>query len=132
LHPAGAEAGARLACAEGTPLVVLELLRMADGQPISVVTTHFPAARFTGIEAQFEAHRSVTQALRHFGIEDYRRSFTRVSARLPGKEEAARLSQPLREPLIVVEGVNVAPQGCPIKYSIARCPAERLQVVMES
>jgi GntR family phosphonate transport system transcriptional regulator len=132
LCPASAEAAARLACAEGTSLVVLELLRMADGLPISLVTTHFPAARFTGIETQFEAHRSVTQALWHFGIEDYRRSFTRVSARLPRKEETGRLNQPVREPLIVVEGVNVDPQGCPIEYSIARCPAERLQVVMES
>lgn len=132
LRPAEAEAAARLQCEEGRPLIVLELLRMADGLPISLVTTHFPAARFAGIDRQFEAHRSITQALLHFGVQDYRRSFTRVSARLPGKEEAARLHQPPREPLLVVEGVNVDPAGCPIEYSIARCPAERLQVVMES
>ncbi len=132
LRPADAEVAARLQCMEGTSLIVLELLRMADGLPISLVTTHFPTARFAGIDQQFEAHRSITQALLHFGVRDYRRSFTRVSARLPGKEEAARLRQPPREPLLVVEGVNVDPTGTPIEYSIARCPAERLQVVMES
>lgn len=131
-RPAGAEAALRLGCAEGTPLLVLELLRMADGLPISLVTTHFPSPRFTGIDHQFGRHRSITQALRHFGIEDFRRSFTRVSARLPAREEAARLRQPPGEPLLVVEGVNVDPAGCPIEYSIARCPAERLQVVMEN
>ena len=64
----------------GAPLVRIEALRLADRTPICVGTTWLSAERFPGAGAIYERVRSTTKLLAHFGIRDYRRSSTKITA----------------------------------------------------
>ena len=81
--PASAEVAEALGLPEATPVEVLEILRRADGLPVSVTTSHLPASRFRGIEAAFRETNSITAALRMFGVADYTRRSTRIWTRMP-------------------------------------------------
>ncbi|WP_459698279.1 phosphonate metabolism transcriptional regulator PhnF, partial [Acidisoma sp. C75] len=91
--PAEQAVAEALDLAPGEPVLVLEILRRADGVPISLKTAHFPARRFPGLEACFRETHSLTEALRRFGITDYARRSTRIWTRMPSLEEARLLQQ---------------------------------------
>jgi GntR family phosphonate transport system transcriptional regulator len=130
--PADTDLAASLALDTGAPLISLEVLRRADGTPISIVTHHFPADRFAGIDEAYRRVKSITRALRDFGVEDYMRRTTRIWARMPVGKEAGLLSQSASRPVLITEALNVDMAGTPIEYGIARASAERLQVVVET
>src|SRR6056297_3575317 len=60
---------------------VYEGLSLSDGQPVALFRSVFPAERFPGLPAALERHRSVTAALAEFGIGDYTRASTRLTAK---------------------------------------------------
>src|SRR6202022_4409568 len=64
----------------GAPLVRIEALRLADRTPICVGTTWLAANRFPEAGRVFERARSMTKVLEHYGVRDYRRASTRVTA----------------------------------------------------
>ncbi len=53
----------------------------ADGRPVSRATIFFDAARFPGIEKAYAESGSITLALKSFGVPDYFRHSTLISAR---------------------------------------------------
>ena len=116
----------------GEPVLLLETLKSADGRPINLGSHHFPFRRFNGLAEAFKAEGSITAALRKFGIADYTRKVTRVTARMPEEEEARLLAQPRNRPVLITESVNVDESGTPIEYGIARFAADRVQFVFES
>lgn len=116
----------------GEPVLLLETLKSADGRPINLGSHHFPFRRFNGLAEAFKAEGSITAALRKFGVADYTRKVTRVTARMPEEEEARLLAQPRNRPVLITESVNVDESGTPIEYGIARFAADRVQFVFES
>src|SRR6201991_3902369 len=64
----------------GAPLIRLEALRLASNTPICIGTTWLSAERFPDFGEIYERVRSMTRALTHYGIKDYRRASTRVTA----------------------------------------------------
>ncbi len=116
----------------GEPVLLLETLKSADGRPINLGSHHFPFRRFNGLAEAFKAEGSITAALRKFGVADYTRKVTRVTARMPEEEEARLLAQPRNRPVLITESVNVDETGTPIEYGIARFAADRVQFVFES
>ncbi|HJS87691.1 MAG TPA: phosphonate metabolism transcriptional regulator PhnF [Acetobacteraceae bacterium] len=127
-EPAGAAAAA-LGIGEGTDIVVLERLGLADGCPVSLGTHHFPP-RLRGLR---EALREggITAALRAVGVDDYRRQVTRVTARMPTAAEADLLRTPRSRPLLVTENVNVDRHGTVVEFGVTRYPTPRVQIVFE-
>jgi len=121
-----------LALKRQATVVVLETLGEADGRPISLASHNFPAERFRGIDAAYAASGSISNALRRFGVADYARKTTRVTARLPEPDEAERLRQPVNRPVLVTESVNVDTAGQPIDYGIARFAGDRVQIVFNT
>jgi len=115
----------------GTKVVRLERLGLANGRPVSLATHHFPAARFPGLAAALRSAPTITEALSHEGISDYRRRVTRVTARLPHPHEAALLQTPRNRPLLVTENVNVDQNGAVVEFGISRYPTPRVQIVIE-
>lgn len=115
----------------GAPVVSLEHVRFADGQPIVVGAHYLPAERFSGFLEAYEATSSITDALARFGVSDYFRKSTRVTARLPDAEEMRLLNLPRSRPVLVTESINVDPEGAPIEYGIARFAADRVHLVFE-
>jgi GntR family phosphonate transport system transcriptional regulator len=116
----------------GEPVLLLETLKSADGRPINLGSHHFPFRRFNGLAEAFKAEGSITAALRKFGVADYTRKVTRVTARMPEEEEARLLAQPRNRPVLITESVNVDESGTPIEYGLARFAADRVQFVFES
>jgi len=128
--PADAQAAQALDISEGDPVVILEVLRRADGQPITLKTAQLPAARFKGIEIAYRETSSLTAALRQFGVVDYTRRSTRIWTRLPSPEEAVLLHQKPSQPVLVMETVDQDEAGRAVEYGMARAAGERLQVLV--
>jgi GntR family transcriptional regulator, phosphonate transport system regulatory protein len=128
--PATAEAAEALGLPAATPVMVLEILRRADGLPVSVTTSHLPASRFGGIDAAFRKTNSITAALRAFGVPDYTRRSTRIWTRMPTPEEAVLLRQRADLPVLVMESVNQDESGQAIEFGIARAAGQRLQLLV--
>lgn len=131
-QPASAEVAAALRLAPESPVIILEILRRVDGQPVSLKTAHLPAARFRGIDIAFRETHSLTASLRRFGVADYTRDSTRILARLPSPDEAVLLRQRATEPVLVMETVDQDEAGVVVEYGIARAASERLQILVTS
>jgi GntR family phosphonate transport system transcriptional regulator len=119
-----------LAIAPGDAVVMVERLGLADDLPVGVSTHYFPAT-LHGIADALTREPSITAALAAVGVQDYRRSRTRVSARLPNAAEAALLRTARNRPLLVCENINVDADGRVVELGYTRHPTPRVQVVFE-
>jgi GntR family phosphonate transport system transcriptional regulator len=131
VEPADGAIARRLKLAKGTPVVRLDFVRNASGVPLCAGTTWLPAARAPDAAKAYEASRSITRTLAAAGIRDYRRHSTRVTAAVADALEAARLDLAPGRPLLVVESVDVTPDGKPITTSTARFAADRVELMVE-
>lgn len=114
----------------GDAVVMLERLGLADDLPVSIATHWFPAT-LPGIADALARGSTVTAALAAAGVRDYRRSRTRVSARLPSAAEAALLRTARNRPLLVCENTNVDANGRIVELGLTLHPTPRVQVVFE-
>lgn len=115
----------------GTKVVLVEAVNLVDGRPISIVAHYFPHARFKGLDDVYRETRSITMSLRQFGVDDYFRKISRVSARLPDADDAHLLGMARAQPILYTESINVDQDDQPIEYSIGRSAGHRLQLVFE-
>jgi GntR family phosphonate transport system transcriptional regulator len=120
----------RLALEEGAAVIALDLLREADGVPLLVATSTFPAAVCPDIAAVVAETGSISMGLAAHGITDYRRAETRISAALADAGEAVLLDMAVGRPLLVVAAVDVDPQGRPVNATVSRCAADRIEFVV--
>src|SRR5262249_26860698 len=98
----------------GAPLICIESVRLADRTPISVSTSWLSAERFPGAGDIFAATRSMTKLLAHYGVRDYRRSTTRITATIADATDATHLNLPLGRPVLVVDATDVDTSGKPL------------------
>ena len=108
----------------------IETMSRADGHIVDHSTAYFPAARFPGLPAIYRRTQSVTQTLNEFGISDYVRKHTRVSARLPDAHTARLMKQPANRPVLHVQSINADPRGVPVQYGITRFSGDWVQLVL--
>lgn len=130
--PATTEVARALELDKGEPVIVLETLGEADGVRVCLASAHFPQTRFPGLDERFRETGSVTLALRHYGVLDYRRKSTHISSRLPTAREARMLRQAKTRPVLVTQSVNVDPREWPIEYCETRFASERVHFVIET
>lgn len=130
--PATTEVARALELEKGESVIVLETLGEADGVRICLASAHFPQARFPGLDGHFRETGSVTQALRHYGVMDYRRKSTHISSRLPSAREARMLRQAKTRPILVTESINVDPREWPIEFCETRFASERVHFIIET
>jgi GntR family transcriptional regulator, phosphonate transport system regulatory protein len=131
-EPATRDLARQLALKTGAPLIRIEALRLADRIPICVGTTWFSAERFPEAGRIYERVRSTTKLLAHYGIRDYRRASTRVTAGIVDATDAAQLDLPLGRPILVVDSTDVDADGRPLLTTHARFAAERVEFLVES
>jgi len=122
----------RLELVPGTELVRLDTRRFADRTPISRGTTWFPAARFPEAGKIYQRVHSVTRVLAHYGVNDYRRKSTSLTAGLVDASDAALLALAPGNPVMNIEAVDVDLQGTPILTTRSRFAAERVTFVVEN
>ena len=116
----------------GAPLIRIEALRLADRAPICVSTNWLSAERFPDAGRVFATTRSMTKLLAHYGVRDYRRASTRITAAIADAADAARLDLALGRPVLVVDSTDVDPDGKPLLTKRSRFAAERVEFVVEN
>jgi GntR family phosphonate transport system transcriptional regulator len=132
------ETGARGAVAkalgitEGTSVVWMETAGQADGRRINLSTHIFPEARFRGIVEIYKQTGSLTACMVRFGVKDYHRRATGITARLPTAEEAKLLGQSRHRPVLVSESVNVDGAGVPVEYGLTRFSGDWVRIVVDT
>jgi GntR family phosphonate transport system transcriptional regulator len=131
-EPATRELARQLGLKTGAPLVRIESLRFADRTPICVSTTWLSAERFPDAGQVFASTRSMTKLLAHYGIRDYRRASTHITAAIADAADAARLDLALGRPVLVVDSTDVDNEARPLVTKRSRFAAERVEFVVEN
>ncbi|MBI5260415.1 MAG: phosphonate metabolism transcriptional regulator PhnF [Bradyrhizobium sp.] len=129
---ASRELARELGLKTGAPLIRIEALRLADRTPICVSTSWLSAERFPDAGRVFAATRSMTKLIKHYGIRDYRRGSTRITAVIVDATDAARLDLALGRPILVVDATDVDPDGTPLVAMRSRFAAERVEFLVEN
>ncbi len=105
-----------LKIAAGDPVCLFEAVSFADGTPIAFAHSRFPERRLPGIAHALRGCRSVTEALKGVGLQDYTRASTRLVAELATATLALHLSVRQGDPVIHASSVNVDADGRPIEH----------------
>ncbi len=91
---------------EGATVIWVHHLSQADGRPVSMADHYFPFSMFQGFLDIYRQRKSITATYAYFGVFDYTRKSTRVTARMPSLDEAELLKQPKNRPVLVTEAVR--------------------------
>ena len=110
----------------------VEAPRFADRTPICIGTHWLSAERFPEAGRVYAGARSMTKLLAHYGIRDYRRASTRITAGIVDATDAARLDLALGRPTLVVDSTDVDAEGRPLITKRVRFAAELVQFLVES
>ncbi|HKU09366.1 MAG TPA: phosphonate metabolism transcriptional regulator PhnF [Bradyrhizobium sp.] len=129
---ASRELARELGLRSGAPLIRIEALRLADRTPICIGTHWLSAERFPGAGRIYAGVRSMTKLLAHFGVRDYRRASTRITAGIVDATDATRLDLALGRPILVVDSTDVSSEGQPLITKRVRFAAERVQFLVEN
>jgi GntR family transcriptional regulator, phosphonate transport system regulatory protein len=121
-----------LALGRGERAWWIESSAHAEGRVLDHGQAWFPAARFPRLDEIFKRSGSVSRTLAEFGIADYFRSYTRVTARLAGAATAVVLDQSADLPVLEVESLNVDVHNQPVQYGLTCFAAERVQLVLST
>ena len=132
MEAADADIAKRLRIKPGAQVVRIELLRHADGVPISSATSWLPAERFADAAKVYAKTRSMTKTLAQFGVHDYARQSTRVAAAIVDPTDALRLEIAAGRPVLVVDSVDADADGRPVITTRARFAAERIELLIET
>ena len=116
----------------GTAVLRLELIRHADRIPLCVSTTWLPAQRFPDAARIYASTNSVTKMLARFGVRDYSRKSTHVTAAIAGSADAASLKIAASRPILVIESVDADGEGRPILTTRARFAADRIELMIDT
>ena len=111
---------------------LLRTIRELDGVPIVLAAHYFSASRFPDFLERFEEFKSVSKTLDSYGLGNYERQSTNISARMPNSEEITSLKQPANRPVLITESVNVDSFGEPIEFGISAFSADRTNLIVES
>lgn len=128
--PARAEIARLLELKKGAPLTCLETLGFINRRPVGIGYHYLSAVRFPGIAALFADTHSITRCLKAFGVDDYTRARTVVSAVMPTAEQARILQQPRTRPILRTEWHNIDAAGRPIEYGMTLHAGDRVQVTV--
>ncbi len=112
----------------GAMVVRIESIGTADGVPISGSTSWFDANRFPDIGERFDGYRSVTACLKSYGIDDYVRISTRISAQHASRDMLDDLQLSPGAIVLVTEAVNATLDGTPLQYSKTHFSADRVEI----
>jgi GntR family transcriptional regulator, phosphonate transport system regulatory protein len=133
IEKADGEIAKRLKIKSGTPVIRMERVRQADGVPIVASTTWLPADRFPNAARVYVmSSNSITRMLANFGVRDYTRQSTRVTAAIAEAADAESLKLALGRPLLVVESVDADADGLPVLTTRSRFASDRVALVLET
>lgn len=107
---------AELGLAAGAAVHVFEGISLADGVPVALARSVFPADRLPGLLDRLGETPTITAALAAEGVADFTRARTRITAKQASATQAAALRLPEGAPILRTEAVNVDAAGRPVEY----------------
>lgn len=116
--------------ATGETVHVYDGLSLADGQPIAMFQSVFPADRLPGILDALTQTGSVTRALQICGVDDYTRISTRLTARAASATQALHLQLTEGAPVLHSLGINADAKGVPVEYGKTVFAGERITLTL--
>ncbi|TCO73037.1 phosphonate metabolism transcriptional regulator PhnF [Rhodovulum euryhalinum] len=119
-----------LARPPGAAVHVYEGVSLADGAPIALFRSVFPADRFPGLLDALTETRSVTAALARGGVPDYTRASTRLTAKLASPTQALHLALREGAPILRAVAINVDDAGRPVEYGHTWFAGDRVTLVV--
>lgn len=125
-EPAVAEA---LRLSPGDPVVAITRVRLADGEPIALERSRFPADRFPGLAEQALGGSLYELLTEKYG-EKPGRAVERIEPVAATAEAAALLDVPPGTPLLAVERVAYDQTGVPIEHADDLFRGDRTRVVV--
>ncbi|RKT32930.1 GntR family phosphonate transport system transcriptional regulator [Roseovarius halotolerans] len=114
----------------GTPVHACEGLSLADGQPVALFRSVFPAAQLPGLPEALRRLRSVTAALQDQGVPDYTRAWTRLTAKRANPTQALHLRISEGAPILRTVSLNVGPDGAPLEYGRTWFAGDRITLTL--
>ena len=129
--PATERVAAYLELAAGALVIHRRGIMTADGAPIELGDSYYPADHFPDFDKARRQYPTITAALASYGVTDYERLSTEIEARMPTAEEARLLRQPKSVPLLVTRKLDVDSDGVPITYSESIWSSERITFNVE-
>jgi GntR family phosphonate transport system transcriptional regulator len=129
-RPASVAEAAALGLASGDLVHVIDGISLADGQPLAIFSSTFPAARLPELLTAMDAQNSVTAALATCGVTDYTRSETRLTAKLADGLQALALQIQAGAPILQSVAMNVDAAGRPIEYGTTWFAGDRVTLTV--
>ena len=116
----------------GAPVCAYHGLSLADGQPLAVVESLFPAGRLPGVATALTAQTSITEALKTVGVADYTRASTRLTAVRASATQALHLHVKEGDPLLKSTSLNIDEQGLPVEYGRTWFAGDRVTLTLDN
>lgn len=110
---------------------VIEGVSLADGLPMALFLSVFPAAPFPGLPEEVMRLQSITAALAKAGVADYTRASTRLTAMLADTVQALALQIAPGEPLLQSVTVNVDEGGQRIEFGTTWFVGDRVTLTVK-
>ena len=127
--PAPLEVANSLQLSEGTRVLHFERLRLATGQPISLMRNFLPLALKEVVTEEGLKLTGLYRLLRHSGIH-LRLASQSIGARSPQPREARLLKVIKTAPLLTMRRISYGDAGQPVEYGSHVYPAERYSFEM--
>jgi GntR family transcriptional regulator len=121
----------KLDLAAGDPVFVLRRLRLADGEPMGIQTTHLPVALVPALTAEEVGSGSLYEVLRtRYGVAPHqaRETYFAVAAE-PGT--ASLLGIPAGSPVFAVERIALLPSGKPLEFAESIMRGDRYSIILD-
>jgi GntR family transcriptional regulator len=127
--PADAELAALLGIRPGSRVLRIHRLRLADGEPMSVDTSHLPARRFPGLQRNLERHASLYEALAtDYGVELAEAEET-IETVLADPRDARLLAVDVGMPLLLLSRHTYDVTGSAVEWAQSRYRGDRYKLV---
>lgn len=119
-----------LELAAGAQVTVYEGVSLADAQPIALFRSVFPSSRFPALLEYLKELKSVTEALKRSGVEDYTRASTRLTAKKASATQALHLRIREGDPILRSVGINVDANHRPVEFGHTWFAGDRVTLTL--
>lgn len=111
-------------------LLLVRTVGRAENQTLSVSDHYVEHKRFPDFAESLRTTHSISKVYAEYGIGDYVRKWSRITAALPDPVIARLLGQSKLRPVLQVEALNADLQQQPLQYTVARFVGDGVQLVV--
>jgi GntR family transcriptional regulator len=123
------ELAGRLGIRPGGRALRIHRLRLADGEPMSVDTSHLPARRFPGLRKQLTQHPSLYETLAHAHGVELAEAEETIETVLAGPHDARLLAVDTGLPLLLLSRHAFDIDGNPVEWAQSLYRGDRYKFV---